>query len=56
MLTTSVDPTEGGGTITPVSGQVNKGSIVRIEALPDVNHEFDHFTVNGEEQPADPEG
>ena len=55
MLTTSVDPV-GGGTITPVSGQVNKGSTVRIEALPDVDYEFDHFVINGEEQPADPEG
>ena len=55
MLTTSVDPI-GSGTITPNSGEVNKGSEVIVEAIPAIDWEFDHFTVNGEEEPADPEG
>ena len=57
MLTTSVDPTEGGGTITPNTGLVNRGSIQTINMIPDSNHEFDRLTVNGEEVDVDdPEG
>ena len=56
MLTTSVDPIEGGGTITPASGKVNKGTTVTIEAIPDIDHDFDHFTVNGEEVPPEEAG
>ena len=55
-LTTSVDPIEGGGTITPASGKVNKGTTITLEAIPDVDHDFDHFTINGEEVPAEEPG
>jgi len=42
MLTTGVEP-EGSGTITPVTGQYDKGTIVEVEALPNPNYEFDHW-------------
>jgi len=55
-LITSVNPA-GSGTITPNGLNVyNKGTIVAVEGIPNADNEFDHFEVNGEEQPADPEG
>ena len=53
-VSTSVDPA-GSGTITG-AGTYDKNTIITVEAVPAEDYEFDHFTVNGEEQPADPEG
>jgi len=53
-LETFVDPI-GSGTITN-SGVFDKGAYVVVEAIPSVDYEFDHFTVNENEEPADPEG
>ena len=55
MLETLVNPV-GSGTIIPASGMVNKGTQVVVEAVPAEDYEFDHFVINGEEEPADPEG
>jgi len=53
-LDTSVDPA-GSGTITG-AGTYDKNTIVTVEAVPATDYEFDRFTVNGEEEPAEPEG
>ena len=53
-VTTSVDPA-GSGMITG-AGTYDKGTIVTVEAVPAEDYEFDRFTINGEEEPADPEG
>ena len=53
-LTTSVDPT-GSGTITG-AGTYDKNTIVTVEAVPAEDYEFDRFTINGEEEPVEPEG
>ena len=53
-VNTSVDPA-GSGTITG-AGTYDKNTVVTVEAVPAEDYEFDHFTINGEEQPADPEG
>ena len=53
-LTTSVDPA-GSGTISG-AGTYDKNTIITVQAVPAEDYEFDHFTVNGEEEPAEPEG
>ena len=53
-LTTSVNPV-GSGTITG-AGKYDKGMTVPVEAVPAADYEFDHWTVNGVEEPAEEPG
>ena len=54
-ITHSVDPV-GSGTVTPLNGKVNVGTVIPFKVIPNDGYEVVKVEVNGNEEPTDPEG